>query len=795
MVKENVEAPYHTRGESEYVDDVDPPSDMLHGAVLGSPVAKGTIENLDVSEAVDRDGVVDVFTADDIPGKNHIGPIFEEDDRMLAEDDVTYKAEPVAFVVAETEALARDAVDDIELEIDEEDPIVDPREAHAQGETVGQPRTFELGNVEETWDDCDVVLEDSCEVGGQEHVYLETNRARAIPAEGERVKLFSSTQSPYNVQQSAARILGVEEHMVEVDVRRLGGGFGGKEDQATQFGCMVTLAAKKLDQSVQIVLHREDDTEMTGKRHPYSADFKIGLTEDGDIKAYSVDLYQNSGADADLSPAVLERSLFHATNAYYIQNAKIYAASCRTNLTPNTAFRGFGGPQAMFVIEAAIAKASEALDVSREEIQRKNLLTEGDELPYGQKTKECYANDTWQDCMERYDFDEMKKDVQEFNEEHSAKKQGISVMPICFGISFTKTHLNQASSLVHIYTDGSVSVSTGGVEMGQGLLTNITEIAAEEFSIDRDRVKLESTNTTRIANMSPSAASATTDLNGNATIEACNRILDRFRNMLEDELLVPAREIEFKDEQVHVNGKPTEWSWEDVVEKAYHECVSLSEHAFYSTPGVNFDEEKEKGQPFAYHVYGTAITKVTLDCIRGTYDIDTVRLTHDLGRPINELVDLGQIEGGLAQGLGWMTLEELMWDDDGTLLSGALSTYKAPDVYTMPDDVQVKMQIDENPAGPRGSKAVGEPPLMYGIGVYFAIRKAMRAFKERDYQFDSPATPEKVLLGLHGEHLENGTSNSLIPETQINGTPKTKPNGHSTPEKTTPDLPKEELED
>jgi xanthine dehydrogenase large subunit len=533
---------------------------------------------------------------------------------------------------------------------------------------------------------------------------------------------------------------------------------------------------------------------MTGKRHPYSADFKIGLDEEGNIQAYSVDLYQNSGADADLSPAVLERSLFHATNAYYIPNAKIYAASCRTNLTPNTAFRGFGGPQAMFVMEAAIAKAAEAIGVSREKIQRQNLLSEGDELPYGQKTKECYAADTWDDCVDRYNFDEMKQDVREFNEEHSARKQAVSVMPICFGISFTKTHLNQASSLVHIYTDGSVSVSTGGVEMGQGLLTNISEIAAEEFSIERDRVKLESTNTTRIANMSPSAASATTDLNGNATIEACNRILDRFRDMLEDELLVPAREIQFKDEQVYVNGKPTEWGWEDVVEKAYHECVSLSEHAFYSTPGVNFDEEKEKGQPFAYHVYGAAITKVTLDCIRGTYDIDTVRLTHDLGRPINELVDRGQIEGGLAQGLGWMTLEELMWDEDGNLLSGALSTYKAPDVYTMPDDVQVNMQIDENPAGPRGSKAVGEPPLMYGIGVYFAIRKAMRAFKERDYEFDAPATPEKVLLGLHGDQLEDGTDNPLIPETEVNGSMTSKTNVQPTSDKLKPDHPKEDLE-
>ena len=769
---ENIDAPYHTRGESEYVDDVAPPEEMLHGAIFGSPVAKGTIESLDVSGALERDGVVAVITADDIPGENNVGPIFG-DEGMLAEDEVTFIGEPVAFVVAETHALARDAVDDIEIEVDEQAPVVDPREAHARGDTIGQPRTFELGDVDEAWDKCDVVVEGSCEIAGQEHIYLETNRARAVPEEGDRVKLFSSTQSPYNVQRAVARILDVEEHMVEVDVKRLGGGFGGKEDQATQFGCMVSLAAQILDTPVQVVLHRLDDMEMTGKRHPYSTDYKIGLSADGEILAYDVQLYQNAGAAADLSPAVLERSLFHATNAYYIPNARIYAASCRTNIQPNTAFRGFGGPQAMFVVEAAIAKAAEEMGMAREEIQRKSLLTEGDMLPYGQRAKSCQATATWDDCMETYDFQEMRREVEEYNEEHTASKQGISVMPICFGISFTKTHLNQASSLLHIYTDGSVSVSTGGVEMGQGLLTNIAHIAADELGISRDRVKLESTNTTRVANMSPSAASATTDLNGNATIAAANQILDRFREMLAPELEVPTEEIEFADEKVWAEGAETEWSWEDVVMEAYHQRISLSEHAFYATPDIWFESDKEKGEPFAYHVYGTAITKVTVDCVRGTYDIDTVRLVHDLGRPINKLVDLGQIEGGLAQGLGWMTLEELAWDDEGRLLSGALSTYKAPDVYTMPDDVQVKMRIDENPVGPRGSKAVGEPPLMYGIGVYFAIRRAMRAFAERDYPIDAPATPEKVLLGLHGHHLEGGGGARDESESAGRSAPKT----------------------
>lgn len=753
---EHIDAPFHTRGESEYVDDVPAPEGMLHGAIFTSPVAHGEIKSFDASAALERDGVVGVFTAKDIPGKNAIGPIMEEDDRVFAEDEVHFIGEPVAFVVAESHELARDAVDDIEIEVEEKEVIVDPKEAHAKGETIGAPRTFELGDVEEEWEDCDLVVEGDCEIAGQEHLYLETNRARANPGEGEEVVVYSSTQSPYNVQSSVADVLGVEEHKVEVDVKRLGGGFGGKEDQATQFGCMVALAAKELDSPVQVVLHRLDDTVITGKRHPYRAEFRIGVTEEGEIRAYDVELYQNAGAEAELSPAVLERSLFHATNAYFIPNARIYAASCRTNIQPNTAFRGFGGPQAMFVVESAIARAAEELGLPREELQRKNLLAEGDMLPYGQRTESCNAAATWDDCMETYDFEQMKREVEEFNEKHSDRKRGLAVMPVCFGISFTKTHLNQASSLVHVYTDGSVSVSTGGVEMGQGLSTNIAHIAADEFGIPRDRVELESTNTTRIANMSSSAASATTDLNGNATIAATNRILDRFREMLAPEFDAPPESIAFADERVWVNGEATEWMWDEVVMEAYHQRISLSEHGFYATPDIWFDAEKEKGEPFAYHVYGTAITQVTVDCIRGTYDIDTVRLVHDLGRPINELVDLGQIEGGLAQGLGWMTLEELAWDEEGRLLSGALSTYKAPDVYTMPDDVQVKMREEENPAGPRGSKAVGEPPLMYGIGVYFAIRDAMRAYDERHYPLDAPATPEKVLLGLHGHHLGGG---------------------------------------
>lgn len=764
-MSKHLDAPFHTRGESLYVDDVPAPSGMLHAAVLGSPVAHGELRGVDTAAAKAVDGVVAVFTAADIPGNNEIGPIIDGD-VVFADGAVTYIGQPIALVVATSPEIARAAREHIGLDIEPREVIVDPREAYARGHFIDAPRTFSLGDVDAAFEACDVVVEGECDIAGQEHLYLETNRSRSVPQEGDRVTCYSSTQSPYAVQKACANVLGVANHLIEVDVKRLGGGFGGKEDQATMWACMTTLAAWTLRRPVELVLHRLDDMQMTGKRHPYAADFKIGLKADGTIEAFDCKLYQNSGASPDLSTAVLERSLFHATNSYNVPNARILAAPCRTNLQPHTAFRGFGGPQAMFVMEAALAKAAETMGMAREAIQRKNLLRDGDVFPYGQTVEQGQAEVCWDDAAQTFDLAGMRQAVDDYNAEHFETKKGLAVMPICFGISFTKLFLNQASSLVHVYTDGSVSVSTGGVEMGQGVTTNMAEIAAAEFGISRDRVRVESTNTTRIANMSPSAASATTDLNGNATILAAQEILERLRRLMADELDVAPERVSVVEETVCVDGEPTEWTWEKLAWHAYANRVSLSAHGFYATPNIWFDKADEKGRPFAYHVYGTAIVQVTIDCLRGRYHIDTVRLVHDLGRQINPIVDLGQIEGGLAQGLGWMTLEELAYDDEGRLLSNALSTYKAPDVYALPDDLQVKLRTIDNEPGPRGSKAVGEPPLMYGIGVYFALRDAMRAFAARDYPFQAPMTPERVLMGLHG-HLLGGGAEEEAPRPSV----------------------------
>ncbi len=748
----HLDAADHTRGTSRYVDDVPELAGMLHAAVFGSPVAHGELKSIDLEAARAAPGVVAVLTADDIPGENQIGPIIQ-DEPLLAEGEVHFQGHPIALVVAEDQHLARKARRRIRVEIAEKPAIVDPREAYARGEIIDRPVTFEIGDVDSAWEQCDLVVEGRCDIGGQEHVYLETQRARAVPLEGPNLRIDSSTQSPAAVQRTAAKILGVASHHIEVDVKRLGGGFGGKEDQATAWSCLAALAARHTGRAVELVLDRVDDMAMTGKRHPYSSDFKLGLRKDGEIVAYQAWHYQNSGAAADLSTPIRDRTLFHGTNSYRIANARMMAVCCRTHLPPNTAFRGFGGPQGMFVIEAALAKAAEALGTDRERLQRRNLLEDGDVFPYGQRAEAARAVATWDEAAAAFDLGAVRRRIEAYNREHAESKKGFAVMPICFGISFTATHMNQASALVHVYTDGSASVSTGGVEMGQGLSTNIATIAARAFGIDPSRIKVESTNTTRVANMSASAASAQTLLNGNATLLAVGQITDRLKRHVAGKLggADPAA-IEISGERVLLDGAETGWDWQRLVFDAYMARVGLSAHGFFRTPDVYFDPARGKGRPFAYHVYGTAITEVTVDCLRGVYDVDSVRIVHDLGRPLNEKVDLGQVEGGLAQGLGWMTMEDLQFADDGRLLSGALATYKVPDVYFMPDDLEVRFLADaDNPLGPFHTKAVGEPPLMYGIGVFFALRHACQAYRQRDYAFHAPMTPERVLMQLHGD--------------------------------------------
>lgn len=747
----NFDVPLHTKGRSVFVDDIPVPEGTLYAAVFPSPTAHGRIKKLNVETAKTNEGVIAVLTYKDIPGENQVGAIIQ-DESLLAGDAVHFIGEPVALVVAESKAAAKKAFKDILLEIDPLPAVTDPRKAYANGSLIIPPRTFALGDVDKAWKDCEKIVEGRVDSGGQEHYYMEPQGAMAVPVENGGMKIYSSTQSPTGVQRIAARVLGLPMHKIEVDTRRIGGGFGGKEDQATPWACMAAVAAFKLKRPVKVILDRHEDMNMTGKRHPYSSDFKLGLKEDGTILAYEVMFYQNSGAAADLSTAILERTLFHAVNSYFIPNVKATAACCYTNLAPFTAFRGFGGPQAMFVLESAIRKAAGTMKLSPRVIQEKNLLNEGDTFPYGMKVENCRARSCWEEAEERYGFEKIYQNVESFNALHKMKKKGAAVMPVCFGISFTNTMMNQAGALVHVYTDGSVGVSTGAVEMGQGVNMKILGIAARTFSISPHRVKVETTNTTRVANTSPTAASTGADMNGKAVQVACLSIVERLKK-LAAELLHHENvdDIEIKEDMVHLTGWKTALTWEALVTEAFARRFDLSAHGYYATPDIYFDRTEEKGKPFAYHVFGTAVTEVTLDCLRGTYEIDAVHVVHDAGKSLDVLIDRGQAEGGLVQGIGWMTMEELIYSEDGRLLTDGSSTYKVPDIKFTPSLVDVHFLEDaDNPKAVMSSKAIGEPPFMYGIGVYFAILEAMKAFRpDGDIFFHSPLTPEKVLNFLY----------------------------------------------
>ena len=746
----NLDSFTHVRGESLYVDDVNIRQGTYHAVVFDSPKAHGKIKHVDYSKAAALEGVVRIFTHKDIPGKNEIGGIIA-DEPLFAEDDLHFWGMPIALIVAESKFIARKARSLIEIDIEDLPVITTAKAAKAKGSFINAPRSFSLGDTENAFKDCEYVFEGETFSNGQEHLYIEAQGAYAEPLENGNIKITSSTQGPTAVQKTVASVLDIAMHKIEVDVTRLGGGFGGKEDQATPWAVMAALATYHLNQSVKLILNRHDDLRMTGKRHPYESSYKIGLSKDLKILAYEAEFLQNSGAAADLSPAIAERTLFHATNSYYVPNVTTTVLSCKTNLPPNTAFRGFGGPQGMYVIESAIAKAASEIGVSPRQIQEANLLDENDTFSYGQIAKNVEAKNTWDSAKSIFNSKALEQTVEDFNKNNNAFKKGLAYMPICFGISFTNTPMNHARALVHIYLDGSVGISTAAVEMGQGVNTKMMQIAADVFSIPIEKIKIETTNTTRVANTSPSAASSTADLNGKATLEACNSLLERLKTVASEDLNVSKEHIELRDEFVYVNHKISKLSWAELISKSMLKRVALTENAHYATPEIHFDKTREKGHPFAYHVYGTAIIITTVDCTRGTYEFDSVKIVHDYGKSMSEGIDLGQVEGALVQGIGWMTMEEIAYNEDGKLLSNALSTYKIPDIFSVPKSVEViPVETNGHELAILKSKAVGEPPLMYGIGAFFALQNAIIAFNPNyDLKFHAPMTPEKVLMSLY----------------------------------------------
>jgi xanthine dehydrogenase large subunit len=746
----NIDSEGHVTGKSVFLDDIPEIKGTLHAVVFASSVAHGKILRCDYSEAEAVIGVERIITCADIPGENQIGSVIP-DEPLLAEHKVHYVGQPVAVILATSETAGRIAREKVKIEYEILPVITNPAEACEKGELLCPPRKFQLGDIEQAWEECDHIFESRAECGGQEHLYLETQSAYSLTTEDGNILVYSATQSPASVQKATARVLGIPMNRIEVDVRRLGGGFGGKEDQATAWAALSALSSFITRKPVKLILSRHDDLYMTGKRHPYMARFRIGLTKNFKINAYEVVFYQNGGASADLSPAILERTLFHTTGSYFVPNVKATAYSCRTNLPPNTAFRGFGAPQAMFVFESALAKAADKLGIPVQIIQERNLIKEHDEFPYGQKVTNDNTIQCWKKAVQRCDVEKRKIEIEHFNQSEPFLRKGLSLMPVCFGISFTTIFLNQARSLVHIYQDGSIGISTGAVEMGQGVNTRMIQVVAGALEVSPDRIRIETTNTTRVANASPTAASSGADLNGKALQNACDQLIIRLMQKASQLTGFEPGLLAVKDEMIWCDGKSTGLTWEKLIREAYLSRINLSQTGHYATSEIGFDKILEKGHPFAYYVSGTAVTEITLDCLRGRHRIDSVKIVHDFGKSMNDALDVSQLEGAVVQGIGWVTMEELRFTEKGRLLSDSLSTYKVPDIYSVPKIIEsIPLETEGPELAILGSKAIGEPPFMYGIGVWFALKNAISAFNpDAIIRFEAPMTPEKILLSLY----------------------------------------------
>jgi xanthine dehydrogenase large subunit len=713
-------------GAARFTADLALPPNGLHAMVATSPHAHARFSALDATAAAAQRGVRAVLTCADIPGDNQISTL-ARDEPLLADAEVHCVGQPIALVLADSADAAWRAAQYVTADWVVLPAVLDAREAFAAGHLLAAPRTFASGDVDAAWRQCATVVSGRVELGAQEHVYLETHAAMAVPRDDGGLLVHSATQSPSTTQRAVAAVTGLPMNLVEVQVTRLGGGFGGKEEQATQWAALAALGAAATGRAVRITPDRHDDMRITGKRHPYSADYRLGLDVDGTFMAYEATLLQNAGCTTDLSPAILERSLFHACNAYAIPNVRITVASCRTNVVSNTAFRGFGAPQAIAVIESAIRTAARELGVPARLLQERNLVAEGDLTHYGMRLRDVRARDCWNRMVDEYDPAGRSAAAEVFNASHPLHRRAVDVVPLCFGIAFTARTLNQAEALVHVYADGTVSVTTGAVDMGQGVSAKIQAAVGHELEVPRDAIHVEPTDTSRVANVSPTAASTGADLNGAAAVQAC-------------------RVIRAGLDKVDPDG---ELEWAERVRRAYQARIGLSALAHYATPGLDFSADTATGRPFAYHVYGAALIESTVDVLRGTARIDRVAVVHDIGRSIDPRIDRGQVEGAVVQGVGWLTSEEIRHDGAGRLLTDSLATYKIPDLDSAPE---IEVILLERPSpGLLGSKAVGEPPLVYGLGALFATRAAILAARA-DLSTDvvAPLTPERIFTLLHG---------------------------------------------
>ncbi|MEM5325486.1 xanthine dehydrogenase molybdopterin binding subunit [Paraburkholderia sp. JHI2823] len=743
----------HVSGRATYTDDIPLVAGTLHAALGLSQKAHARIVSMDLAKVRATPGVVAVLTAGDIPGVNDCGPIIH-DDPVLADGVVQYVGQPMFIVVAASHDTARLAARRAEVRYEELPAVLTAQQARAAGQSVLPPMKLARGEASARAARAAHRHEGEMLLGGQEQFYLEGQIAYAVPKDDDGMHVWCSTQHPSEMQHLVAHVLGVASHNVLVECRRMGGGFGGKESQSGLFACCAALAAWKLLCPVKLRPDRDDDMMVTGKRHDFHYTYEVGYDDAGTIEGVSVDMTSRCGFSADLSGPVMTRAVCHFDNAYWLPDVSISGFCGKTNTQSNTAFRGFGGPQGAFAIEYIMDDVARSLGLDSLDVRRRNLYgkTHNNETPYGQVIEDNVIHELIDELVETSGYRARRAAIREFNANSEVLKKGIALTPVKFGIAFNVTHFNQAGALVHIYTDGSVLVNHGGTEMGQGLNTKVAQVVAHELGIEFDRVRVTATDTSKVANTSATAASTGSDLNGKAAQDAARQLRERLAALAATTWgkgEVNAADVQFANDCVIVGEEIV--PFETLVSKAYLARVQLWSDGFYATPKLYWDQAALRGRPFYYYSYGAAVSEVVIDTLTGEMRVLRADALHDVGASLNPALDVGQVEGGFIQGMGWLTTEELWWKADGKLMTHAPSTYKIPTVNDTPAEFNVKLFKNRNAEDSiHRSKAVGEPPLLLPFSVFFAIRDAVASVA--DYRFNppmnAPATAEEILKAV-----------------------------------------------
>ncbi len=742
-------AELHVSGAAIYVDDLPAPPGMLVCGIVESPHAHARVLRRDAAAAREVEGVVAVLFAEDIPGGVCIGPIVH-DEPVLAEDEVHFCGQAVALVCGETYEAVRAGMELVEVDYEVLDATLSISAAIEAGEFLTELHVIERGDLEAAMATAELRLSGETSSGGQDHFYLETQAALALIEEG-GLRVLASTQHPTEIQKMVAHVLGWPQARVTCEVPRVGGGFGGKESQATNYGVLAALGAWKTGRPVKVWLPRDTDMRVTGGRHPFWTRWEAGFSGDGTLVALRAELFGDGGWVADLSTAIMDRALFHADNAYFIEHLRLEGRVCRTNKKSNTAFRGFGGPQGVVVVEDIMERAATALGLDPAELRRRNFYGEAprDRAPYGQRIPAEFnrLDRIWEELSESSDYAKRREAIDAFNAQSRFTRRGLGVVPLKFGISFTASLLNQAGALVLVYTDGTVQLSHGGTEMGQGLYTKMIAICAHSFGLPASSIRHMPTRTDKVPNTSPTAASSGSDLNGQAVRLACEAVRERMSAVAAELLDCAPSELRFADGQV--SGPSSSLAFAELATTCWVRQVSLSSMGFYATPGVGYDHASGRGTPFFYYAYGMAVSEVEVCGLTGEHRVRRVDVLQDVGDSLIPTIDRGQVEGGFVQGMGWLTGEELLFDDSGACITIGPSTYKVPAVGDVPEEFNVKLlQGAPRPGVVHGSKAVGEPPFLLAISVVNALRHAIASFGPGEVSLALPATPEAILRAV-----------------------------------------------